>query len=50
MTADEFWAAYDAGDTLARAVATFQTALQLGFPDTDWLPAGPVDNYLGQIA
>lgn len=48
MTADEFWAAYDAGDPLAHAVATFQIALDLGFTTTDWLPAGPADHYLGQ--
>ncbi len=50
MSADDFWAAYDAGDPLARAAATISTALQLGFADTDWLPAGPADNYLGQIS
>lgn len=50
MTADEFWTAYDAGDPLAHTVATISTTLQLGFTDTDWLPAGPVDNYLGQTA
>lgn len=46
MTTDDFWAAYDAGDPLARAVATFQTALELGFHDTDWLPVGAPDDFL----
>ncbi|QZH60489.1 hypothetical protein K1X22_01260 [Mycolicibacterium farcinogenes] len=47
MTADEFWAAYDAGDPLAHAVATFQIALDLGFTTTDFIPAGSPDHYLG---
>lgn len=46
MTETEFWAAYAAGDPLARAVATISTTLQLGFPTTDWLPVGAPDDYL----
>ncbi|MCP3811380.1 hypothetical protein NLX62_03410 [Mycobacteriaceae bacterium Msp059] len=44
----DLWEAYAAGDPLARAVATFHAAAELGFSSTDWLDLGPADNYLGQ--